>query len=168
MGMVYSIALSFISLVWVFVLLFFIMYFFTILFMNGVVDHFAEAEDRESKLSKSLARYFGTISDTLLSLFQGICGGIDWGELMDLLFEVDWMYGWTFVFYIFFMIFGVLNVVIAYFVDSASQITRKDRELATENESMKNVDYAKNLQKFFRRPTWTRPGRSAGMSSSST
>jgi len=47
------------------------------------------------------------------------------------------------------MIFGVLNVVVASFVDSASQISRKDRELVTQNEIEKNMQYAANIRRFF-------------------
>ena len=124
---VHSTALSMVALVWVFVLPFFIMYFSTIFFMNGVIDQFAETEDLGSELSKSLAQDFGTSSDTLLSLS------------MDLLPDVGWLDGWTFLFHVVFMTFGVVSVVIAHFVDSAAEI-----------ESMRDSDYAKNLRKSFR------------------
>merc|ERR1712232_1285629 len=114
--MVYSVVYSIVSLLWVFILLLFIMYFFAIFFLNGVVEYFRDTQDPSSELSKELIRLFGTLEHALQSLFMSISGGIDWGDVMESLTHVNWMYGKIFIFYIFFMIFGVLNVVIASFV----------------------------------------------------
>merc|ERR1719245_1157393 len=47
------------------------------------------------------------------------------------------------------MIFGVLNVVIASFVDSASQISRRDRELVIRDGVAKASRYAQKIRRFF-------------------
>merc|ERR1719346_563389 len=99
---------SIVSLLWVFLMLLFIMYFFGIFFLNGIAEWFREHPDTNSALSQELLRLYGTLVTTLESLFMGISGGIDWGELMTPLTEVHWLYGKLLLFYIFFMIFGVL------------------------------------------------------------
>jgi len=47
------------------------------------------------------------------------------------------------------MVFGVLNVVIATFVDSASVIAKRDRELVIHNELQKNKQYHADMKRFF-------------------
>jgi len=148
--MVYAVIYSIVSLLWVFVMLLFVMYFFAIFFLNGVGEYFKDGvRSTEDDFVQHLLKCFGTVPNALLSLFMGISGGIDWIELKEPLAEVNSIYGWVFLFYIFFMIFGVLNVVVASFVDSASQISRKDRELVTQNEMERQKQYAANIRRFF-------------------
>lgn len=92
---------------------------------------------------------FGTGPNALLSLFLSISGGVDWGDRLDRLAEVSPVYGYAFLFCIFFMTFGVLNVVVASFVDSVSQILWKDRELVTINEMDRQAQYATSTRQSF-------------------
>jgi len=85
----------------------------------------------------------------LVSLFMSICGGIDWREAWQALDDVHWVYSCVFIFYIFFMMFGVLNVVIATFVEGASMISRQDRELVTQSELDRNREETSNIRRFF-------------------
>lgn len=147
--MVYSVLYSIVSLLWVFVLLAFAIYFFAIFFLNGVAEHFRGASPKDSEFDDTLLGLFGTLPGTALALFQGISGGLDWDDLMTPLMQLSWVYGVLFFFYIFFMVFGVLNVVMASFVESATQISRKDRELVTRNEMEKNMQYAQSIRRFF-------------------
>jgi len=146
--MVYSVIYSIVSLLWVFFMLVFVMYFFAIFFLNGVAEEFRTG-DLDEGIRGDLATNYGSLAKALLSLFMGISGGVDWIELHQPLAEIHWSYGIVFLVYIFFMIFGVLNVVMATFVDSASQISRRDRELVTQNEMEKITQYARNVQRFF-------------------
>jgi len=150
--MVYSVLYSMVSLLWVFIMLVFVMYFFSIFFLHAVSEHFRTekgANTVNEELRGELVALFGSLLRTLTSLFMSISGGIDWGDVMDPLTDVHWSNGVVFLFYIFFMIFGVLNVVMASFVDSASQISRRDRELVTQNEMEKVAQYAQNIRRFF-------------------
>merc|ERR1712107_920894 len=101
--------------------------------------------DKDSMLCRELVKLFGTMEQALQSLFMSISGGVDWGEVMSPLEDVGWIYGKIFIFYIFFMIFGVLNVVIASFVDSASQISTRDRELVIRDGVAKASRYAQKI-----------------------
>merc|ERR1719464_2252105 len=68
---------------------------------------------------------------------------------MSPLAEMGWTYGKICILYVYFMIFGVVNVVIAAFVDSASQFSRRDRELVTQSEMAKSAQYAEDITRFF-------------------
>jgi len=85
----------------------------------------------------------------LVSLFMSICGGIDWREAWQALYDIHWLYSCLFIFYIFFMMFGVLNVVIATFVEGASMISRQDRELVTQSELDRKTEESNNIRRFF-------------------
>jgi len=152
--MVYSVMYSIGSLVWVFVLLVFLMYFFSMVFVNGAAEYLHNSNENfgapcETISCKELERLFGGVMQALVSLFMSICGGIDWREAWQALYDVHWSYSCVFVFYIFFMMFGVLNVVIATFVEGASMISRHDRELVTQSELDRITEETKNIRRFF-------------------
>jgi len=153
--MIYSVVYSILCLLWVFGMLFFIMYFFALFFLHGVSEHFRTYyEDNdgaicETSLCLELQSLCGDVVNMVLSLFMSICGGVDWRDLWVILRDVSWVYGWAFIFYIFFMVFGVLNVVVATFVEQSSLISQRDRELVTQNELEKNRQYYNNIRGFF-------------------
>jgi len=135
--------------------LLFIMYFFAMFFLHGISEHFRTYyEDNngsicETTLCVELQRLCGDVANMVLSLFMSICGGIDWRELWVALREISWVYGFCFIFYIFFMAFGVLNVVVATFVEQSNSISRRDRELVTQKTLEKNREYYNNIRRFF-------------------
>ena len=47
------------------------------------------------------------------TLFRSVTGGLDWGEMADLLVDIDWVWGYFFTGYIAFSYFAVLNVITA-------------------------------------------------------
>jgi len=153
--MIYSVVYSILCLLWVFGMLSFIMYFFALFFIHGVSEHFRTYSEKnggaicETALCLELQSLCGDVVNMLLSLFMSICGGFDWRELWIILRDVSWVYGWAFIFYIFFMVFGVLNVVVATFVEQSSMISQRDRELVTQNELEKNRQYYYNIRRFF-------------------
>jgi len=151
--MIYSIMYSMLSLVWVFAMLAFVMYLFSMVFMHGIAEHFRAARGSggpcETATCEELTRLFGNATLTLVSLFMSITGGLDWSELWLLLRTVHWIYSWLFLFYVFFMVFGVLNIVVATFVDSVSVISKRDRDLVTYNELEKNRQCYADIKRFF-------------------
>merc|ERR1712110_684915 len=62
---------------------------------------------------------------------MSISGGIDWETMAVPLREVHPFYLVVYVVYIFFMAFGVLNVVVGIFVENAKQQQERDREIVT-------------------------------------
>jgi len=145
--MVLSIMGSMVSLLWVFVLLFVIIYGFSILFLHGVSEADLKAIDEET--SDMLRTHYGSVYASLMSLFMAISGGMDWADLMQPLDEVHDLLGYGFALYVFFMFFGVLNVVVATFVDSAFEISKKDAENIVQEELEKNAFYARSIREFF-------------------
>merc|ERR1712003_462524 len=55
----------------------------------------------------------------------------------------------TFLFYMFFMAFGILNVVIGMFTERATQIAHRDQEKIISNELNAVQKYSESIKKFF-------------------
>ena len=45
------------------------------------------------------------------TLFRSVTGGLDWGEMADILVGIDWVWGYFFTGWIAFAYFAVLNVI---------------------------------------------------------
>jgi len=147
--MIYSILNSMASLLWVFLLLLFVIYLFAIVFIHGVTEHFREGIDIRMEDSQFLADHFGTLATSLVSLFASICGGQDWQDVYLPLTRLGWAYGYIFIVYIFFVVFGVLNVVVGTFVDSAYQVSQRDRDFVVQCEVERNRKYMEDIKTFF-------------------
>jgi len=144
--MVYSILCSMLNLLWVFMLLFCVIYFFAVFFLVGVKEQYKNTSADTQLLLKM---YYGTLPEAILSLFASICGGADWLDVMKPLRDLGWLFQLGFVLYIFFMTFGVMNIVIGTFVDQAWEVSQRDREATIARELSKTKEYATNLRRFF-------------------
>ncbi len=77
-----------------------------------------------------LRKVFGSVPTSILSLFAGLTGGCDWRSVMQPL--VDQVSPWLavpFVLWVAFMLFAVMNVVTAVFVEQAITRATQVKEL---------------------------------------
>merc|ERR1740123_2888612 len=63
-----------------------------------------------------------------MTLFMTISGGLEWKQAAWPMVELGWVNAVLWMFYIFFMIFGMLNVLTGIFVDAAFQAMNSDRD----------------------------------------
>mmetsp|Transcript_58150 Transcript_58150/g.180120 ORF Transcript_58150/g.180120 Transcript_58150/m.180120 type:complete len:730 (-) Transcript_58150:105-2294(-) len=83
------------------------------------------AEDASEHI---LGRYFGSISRSILTLYQAVSGGIDWDSIMHpLIEELNPLNGIAFTGYVAFTLLALMNVVTGVFVQTALQ-SAKDEE----------------------------------------
>ncbi|CAJ1330511.1 unnamed protein product [Effrenium voratum] len=116
-----SIMHTLVSLFWALALLILIVYVFAVLFVQAVHDHLSDPDlpslsERELEASQ---RYFGSLADTMLSLFMCIAGGVNWVDVQEPLKGISTMWVFFFLFYIAFTYFAVLNVVTGVFCQSS-------------------------------------------------
>merc|ERR1719223_657271 len=64
--------------------------------------------------------------------------------------EIHWIYRQGFVFYIFFMVFGVLNVVIGAIVARTGEIASRDREHLVRTQTHELNAYFHKVKTFFK------------------
>jgi len=80
---------------------------------------------------------------------MSITGGIDWQTMAVPLLEVGPLLMLVFVMYIFFMVLGVLNVVVGHFVDNARKASQSDRELIVKGEMKQQEEYLTKMRTIF-------------------
>jgi hypothetical protein len=87
-----------------------------------------------------------------------ICGGMDWQEVYSPLLEVSGPAAIVFLFYIFFVTFGVMNVVTGAFVDSMRLVSQRDSELVIEDEMNRAHMFKVDVTKIFEHADKDRSG----------
>merc|ERR1719507_1040494 len=84
----------------------------------------------ETSGAKALEQWYGSVPRAVLSLFQGLTGGVDWNDLVDpLITQVSPWMGVLFFVYTSFAILAVMNVVTATFVQQAIDRAGQVKEL---------------------------------------
>jgi hypothetical protein len=153
------------ALIWVLVVLLVFKYIFAMLFMHGTILYFESHLGSGGESLTLEEQYFwddpqqhvdymkcswGSIDRSILTLFESITGGRDWGEVFWSLYKVGALYGLMFVVYVYFMVFLVLNVVIGTVVDVTSGVAARDRDRMVDAEMSSLKDYASDIKTFFK------------------
>lgn len=102
---------------------------------NGARDGWGHRDD--------LGRWFGSVPLSVLSLFQGLTGGVDWNELILPLIGISPWWGIVFVAYQAFALIAVMNVVTGTFVQQAmerAQHMNEVRKVAQASNVFKVLD----------------------------
>jgi hypothetical protein len=132
--MVFSMLNSFVSLLWAVCVLFLVIFIFGIMIQNGVTSYFRTAKTTEElDNAENMNKYFGSLFETMVSLFCSVTGGNDWMVYAELLriCKPKELYFLCFAFYVVFTVVGLLNVVTGIFVDSAV-CTRTEDEVVEQ------------------------------------
>lgn len=111
----------------------------------GAANGYMKNADPGSRTAASLKMWYGSLPLTIRTLFRVISGGADWYDASAALWNVHVMYGFLFTAYIFFMVFGVLNVLVGVFVDSAMATASMDKDILekeAENERLELLEQA--------------------------
>lgn len=122
---------------------------FGVFFTDGVLGHRSHVHDQDPALAAEIQRYFGTLSGTTVSLYMSMSGGIDWGDLYEMLLPLPVEYRLAFIMFITFAVFALLNVITAVFVESAMQRSQNDRELLVQQELEHKLEFIEEMQRLF-------------------
>jgi hypothetical protein len=140
------------SYMWCVLVLILLTYLFAISMTTGACSYLSDGERRHNSAdleSINLARFFGTLDKSMISLFQTIAGGRDWYEFYDVILLLDYHKQWLYLLYISFTMFAVCNVVAAVFVESAMQSSAHDRELQIREQLKDSQDYCLKMMAVF-------------------
>eukprot|EP00971_Amphidinium_carterae_P078212 1547489-Amphidinium_carterae.1 len=105
--------------------------------------------ERDVATRHDLYEYYGTLGSSLLTLFMSISGGADWSDLVEPLTQFSKAYVLIYVLYVSFVVFGVMNVLTAIFVESASQISAIDQDLAIQEQLRKDRTTISTIKAMF-------------------
>jgi len=145
---VFTICESISSLFWCFFILGLILYTFAVLIVQVVVEHIQL--NPAANTHAAVLELYGGVPMAMNTLFMTISGGIDWRDAMIPLNEIHWVYKWAFSLYIFFMVIGVLNVVIGAFVARTGEIASRDREYLVRAQMKDLHIYFHKVRTFFK------------------
>jgi len=144
--MITSIACSASCLFWAFVLLSCVLYLFAVFIMQGIL-YFLEHHD--AKVNEFVVQHYGTVLSTMTSLFMAISGGMDWYELVTPLHAFSEWYTCIYVFYMLFVLFGILNILTAIFVEGAHHLARLDRDVVMNEQMSNDASTINELKRVF-------------------
>lgn len=133
--MLFAILGCFKALIWLIFLLVLLLYFFAVFFTQGATDYEDQHPDEEFG---KLDEHYGSLFLSMFSLYKGMTGGVNWGELVTPLAELHWFYVLLILGFISFAIFAVLNVVTSVFVDSA--LVQSQEEMEARHREAKKVE----------------------------
>lgn len=87
-------------------------------------------------------------------------GGCDWADVLAPLRAISSWYEPLFLFYIFLMCFGVLNVVVGAFVATTQQIAANDPDAAAKYAVWQMESFVHRIRRFFKQADVDRTGAS--------
>merc|ERR1712070_450902 len=100
-------------------------------FTQVVSDHFADLKRqgiRPTQADDSLQDRFGSLLISILSLYQSMSNGLDWGDLSGILMNLHPALVLLFSLYIAFSMLCLMNVVTGVFVESALKYAKNDED----------------------------------------
>eukprot|EP00435_Cladocopium_sp_Y103_P043006 s66_g12.t1 len=133
--LIHSILHTLKSLFWALVLLALIVYVFALIFTQAVADHVMDPmmPDLEELDKEASKKYFGSLMETMLSLFMTISDGVSWEKIISVLSSISLVWTAFFIFYVAFTYFAVLNVLTGVFCQSAIESAQNDHATAVQS-----------------------------------
>eukprot|EP00928_Gymnodinium_smaydae_P035511 TRINITY_DN24983_c1_g2_i1.p1 TRINITY_DN24983_c1_g2~~TRINITY_DN24983_c1_g2_i1.p1 ORF type:complete len:715 (+),score=157.22 TRINITY_DN24983_c1_g2_i1:111-2255(+) len=149
--MAFSLAYSVPTLVWSLVLLLFLVYAFGICLTQAVSDYLHnDLNGNVALLPEGMIEYYGTLSESIYTLYLSVTNGVSWGLAVKPLFELHWSLVALFLLYVSITLLGVMNIVTSVFVESAMQSIAMSRELMVEEKALGKAMYVNHLKQIFR------------------
>lgn len=96
-----------------------------------------------------LSDMYGTLGRTSYTLFLAISGGVSWGDVCAPLWKVSPLMGFSFMLYICFAVFCVLNIITGIFIEEANAKTWQDEEQMLIREMERRKRFIEEAQRFF-------------------
>jgi len=143
---------SFMQIFWCLVMIVFVLYVFSLLIVQGIADFLLTAgeENVSVKLQTELMDYFGSVGETIMTLFQSTTAGLDWREAFKVLREGGWFLAVVFLVYISIFTISVWNIVTSTFVEKAMKLAKPDLDSMLLEQSMRDLQDSEELEKLFK------------------
>jgi len=152
---------SFLSLIWMLVLLLLALYLVSIIFVSAASTFIADEVNRapeaaigtgddldDQMLRLAFSKSFRTVPRAMLSMFFSVTGGLDWYDVARPLMHISAAYVVVFALYIIFVVFGVFNVLNACFVESI--LSNRDKDLLIQAEQARTKAFMRDLADLFK------------------
>lgn len=138
-------------LFWTVVLVITVAYLFALGFHQAVVDHLTETPSLEASKRDKLIEYWGTVGQSMLSLYWSGMGGESWRYVAAPLADLGTYYLLLFWFYILFYLFVTFNIITALFLEVALKAGQRDHATIVREELAKKQQLIAHIQELWRR-----------------
>jgi len=140
---------SIMSLMWSFTLLGGLSLLFAAVMVQQMGVAVSESTVAVDQISLVFQR-FGSVQQALLTLFQCISGGEDWGPIYDLTTEAGMLSSACFLLYVLFVWLSLTNIITAIFVDKALQKAKPGADDLILQRHQQDLESIQQLQRMFR------------------
>mmetsp|Transcript_30887 Transcript_30887/g.57927 ORF Transcript_30887/g.57927 Transcript_30887/m.57927 type:complete len:385 (+) Transcript_30887:3-1157(+) len=150
------------SLLWALIMLAIVVYVFAISLTTNAADWIKLEVDTDNPnwlelvqtstdpTMSAMYTRFGSLARTAYTLVQAMLGGISWGEVADVLMDVDVISPALLLLYVSFTILAVLNVITGAFVDNALNLASQQRDFQIEKEIEAKEQYVEQIRALFK------------------
>lgn len=137
------------SLLWTLILLFMFLYAFSIYLTQGTIDYLASGRGLPGESMTVLTQRYGSLWNSIFSLYQGLTNGVEWGQEYELFVQVHWIYECSYALFMTFCLLAVMNVVTAVFVEGAMERAREERDFQIKKQLESTQKFMKDLEALF-------------------
>eukprot|EP00435_Cladocopium_sp_Y103_P005325 s1799_g1.t1 len=150
-AILFSISSTIWSLFWTLMLLQILFYCFGVLVSQIVNDYcrFKYVHDLSEGCDAVLVGFWGSVPESMLTLFLAISGGLSWNDAFLPLREVSAIAAASMILYIIITVFAVLNVVTGVFCNTAIENAKADKDIAIMKQMHKHQAQVEALRSVF-------------------
>lgn len=136
-------------MLWSTSLIFSLCFVFAVCFLQAAADHLSKGGTVDQAATSLdgvwnhdlFLIYWSSLGNAMSTLFQASSGGLDWGIVADMLWEVGPQFYVLFFLYIFISMFVLFNLLTSIFVDSVRDLSQQDLARSMQ-------EHVKNKQKY--------------------
>lgn len=141
---------SFINVFWCLAMIVFVLYVFSLLIVQGLTEYLLTEVDNLTEAYKDqYVRFFGSVSNAVITLFQATTAGIDWSEAFVVLRVAGVFPSICFLTYVIIFTISVWNIVTSTFVEKAMKLAQPDLESMIHEKNIKDAKDAGDLARLF-------------------
>merc|ERR1719327_629501 len=118
--------------------------------MEGITTYLErEGDNVPTDVNTLISTQWSSVSQSMLSLFEGGTGGEDWKKYADPLQVVSYFHHKLFLLYITFFLFVVTNILTSLFVDNALNAARTDEVSQLMESSRRKEEHINAVRGIF-------------------
>eukprot|EP00434_Breviolum_minutum_P023083 symbB.v1.2.020368.t1/scaffold1709.1/size105151/2 len=140
---------SFINVFWCLAMIVFVLYVFSLLIVQGLTEYLVSVEHLDEVYKTKYMKFFGSVGNATITLFQATTAGIDWSEAFDVLRVSGVFPSLCFLTYVIIFTISVWNIVTSTFVEKAMKLAQPDLESMIHEKNIKDAKDAGDLSRLF-------------------
>jgi len=139
------------AMIWSILVLCSLLFVVSCILTQAATNHFiVHGDDPVSWGCRDIDTYFGSVPTSLLTMFLSVTGGVNYGEPLRCIGAVHMTYAGVYFVSVAFCLIAMLNIVNGFFVESAMQAARADREHKVAQIAKNKDQYMDELRRVFK------------------